>query len=466
MSLEPCPACFGFGNCSLVKFQNVPPETKFAESPKGAIGYQVFGEGPVDLVFVTQWGTNIDNYWDEPSAARYLDRLASFSRVILFDKLGTGVSDHVPVDKLPAVDQWIEDILTVMGAAESERSVIVGDTEGGSMAIMFAATYPERTHSLVLINAIARLFRGPEYPIGMPEDAVERSEKVFVEQHGTTGAVLEYTAPSVADDPRFRRWWVKFQRSTMPPRMLEEGYKWQQRVDVTSALPSITVPTLVIHRKDNFYHRVAFGRWIADRIPGAEWVELEGADSLPFHVGNFSEILDHVEDFVTGELVHTETNRRLATVLFTDIVGSTERAAELGDERWLDVLEAANRICETQVERFGGTSIYTTGDGYLATFDGPAKAVATAREIVSEVHGLGIDMRAGLHTGEITIKGDDIAGIGVHIASRVMDRAPDGAVAVSSTVKDLTVGSSIQYEPIGTFDLKGVPGEWSLYEVR
>ena len=444
----------------------MPPETKFAGSPKGAIAYQVFGEGPVDLVFVTSWATNIDNFWDEPSAARYLDRLASFSRVILFDKLGTGVSDHVPPDDMPTVDQWIDDIRTVMEAADSERAVIVGDTEGGSMAIMFAATYPEMTHSLVLINAIARLFGGPEYPVGFSENAMQLSTDIFVEQYGTTGAVLDYTAPSVADDPRFRRWWVKFQRSTLPPRMIEAGYKWQQQVDVTSALPSIRVPTLVIHRKENFYHRVEFGKWIADRVPDAKWVELDGADSHPFHVGNFSEILDHVEDFATGELSYTETNRRLATVLFTDIVGSTERAAELGDERWLDVLEAANRICETQVERFGGTSIYTTGDGYLATFDGPAKAVATAREIVREVHGLGIDMRAGLHTGEITVKGDDIAGIGVHIASRVMDHTPDGSVAVSSTVKDLTVGSSIQYEPLGTFDLKGVPGEWNLYEVR
>lgn len=444
----------------------MPPETKYAHSPDGAVGYQVFGDGPIDLVFVTQWGTNIDNFWDEPSAVRYLDRLASFSRVILFDKRGTGVSDPVPTDDLPPVDQWMEDILTVMEAADSERAAIVGDTEGGSLAILFAATYPERTHSLVLINSLARSFRGPDYPIGMPQHILDQAAEIFIGQYGTTGAVLDFTAPSVADDPRFRRWWVKFQRSTMPPMVVKAAFEWQQSVDVTSVLPSVSAPTLVIHRKDNRYHRVAFGKWIADRIPGATWVELEGADSLPFHVGNFSEILDLVEVFVTGESGPTQTDRRLATVLFTDIVGSTERAADLGDERWLDVLRDANRICAQQVERFGGTSIHTTGDGHLAIFDGPAKGVATAREILNEVSSLGIKMRAGLHTGEITLSGGDIAGIGVHIASRVMDHAPDGAIAVSSTVKDLTVGSSIRYEPLGVFDLKGVPGEWNLYEVN
>jgi len=444
----------------------VPPETTYAHSPDGAIGYQVFGEGPIDLVFVTQWGTNIDNYWDEPTASRYLDRLASFARVILFDKLGTGISDPVPLDDMPPMDRWMEDILTVMDAADSKDAVIVGDTEGGAMAILFAATYPERTRSLVLINAIARLFRGPDYPIGMPEHMQKTSADFFLEQHGTTGAVIDITAPSVADDPRFRRWWVKFQRSMMPPGMLEFGYAWQQRVDVTSALPAVAVPTLVIHRRDNVYHRLAFGKWIADRIPGARWVELEGADSHPFHVGNFTEILDHVEDFVTGEVMPTESDRRLATVLFTDIVGSTERAAEVGDEVWLDILEAANHVCERQIERFGGTAIRSTGDGYLAIFDAPAKAVSTASAILEEVRDLGIEMRSGLHTGEITLNGDNIGGIGVHIASRVIDHAPDGGVAVSRTVKDLTVGSAIRYEPIGTFDLKGVPGEWDLYEVR
>ena len=442
------------------------PATKYAQSPNGAIGYQVFGEGSVDLVFVTQWGTNIDNYWDEPSASRYLDRLASFARVILFDKLGSGVSDPIPGDQIPGVDLWIQEVVAVMKAAGSERAAMVGDTEGGTVAIQFAATYPERTHSLILINTIPRLLRGPDYPIGVPAAVAERHAQLFLAQHGTTGDVLALTAPSVADDSRFRRWYVRFQRSTMPPDNVRTQYRFQQAVDVTGVLPSITVPTLVIHRRDNVYHRVAFGKYLADRIPGAQWVELDGADSSPFHVGNYQEILDHVERFVTGESAPITEVRRLATVMFTDIVGSTVHASELGDQRWLDLLGDANRICSTQVERFGGTTIRATGDGVLAIFDSPAAAVTTAREILDQVQTLGVEMRSGIHTGEITLEGTDIAGIGVHIASRVMDHAPDGGIAVSSTVKDLTVGSSFRYDPIGPFQLKGVPGEWNLYVVH
>jgi class 3 adenylate cyclase len=443
----------------------VPPETRYARSPNGTVAYQVFGEGPVDLVFVTQWGTNIDNYWDEPSAARYLDRLASFSRVILFDKRGTGVSDPVPTENLPPVDQWMEDIQTVMDAAGSQRAAIVGDTEGGSLAIMFAATYPDRTCSLVLINSLARAFHGSDYPIGFREAELASIARMFLDQHGTTGRVVDFTAPSVADDERFRRWWVKFQRSTMSPMTVAASYSWQQRVDVTAVLETISVPTLVIHRRDNVYHKVEFGRWMADRIPNATWVGLDGADSLPFHTGDFTEILDHVELFVTGERAQALIERRLATVLFTDIVGSTDHAAKIGDERWLDVLSEVNRLSARQVERFAGATIDTTGDGCVAIFDSPAKAVAAARAILSEVTELGIEMRAGVHTGEITFHDDDIAGIGVHIASRVMSRAPDGRIAASRTVKDLTVGSAIRYKPLGTFQLKGVPGDWELFEV-
>jgi class 3 adenylate cyclase/pimeloyl-ACP methyl ester carboxylesterase len=443
----------------------MPPETKYAHSPDGAVGYQVFGDGPVDLVFVTQWGTNVDTVWEEPSAARYLDRLASFSRVIMFDKRGSGVSDPVPLDDLPPVDRWMEDIQTVMNVVGSQQAVIVGDTEGGSLAIMFAATYPERTHSLILINAIARSFYGPEYPIGYKPHVLKAIADMFTEQHGTTGVVIDSTAPSWEGDARVRNWWVKFQRSTMPPMVVKAAFAWQQRVDVTSVLSTIGVSTLVIHRRDNLYHKVEFGKWIADGIEGSEWVELDGADSLPFHAGPFSEILDHVEAFVTGERASVPIERRLATVLFTDVVGSTELAAKLGDEAWLDMLSEINRISDRLIERFGGIRIDTTGDGCVAIFDSPANAVSTARSIIEEVSLFDVDMRAGLHTGEITVLDDDIGGIGVHIASRVMSQAPDGGIAVSSTVKDLTVGSSIQYTSLGDFNLKGVPDRWTLYEV-
>lgn len=443
----------------------MPPETKYAQSPDGAVAYQVFGEGEIDLVFVTQWATNIDNFWDEPSAVRYFDRLASFSRVILFDKRGTGVSDPAPREKMPRVDRWMEDILTVMDAAGSERAAIVGDAEGGSMAIMFAATYPERTCSLVLINSLARAFHGPDYPIGFKEEEMERIASMFLAQHGTTGRVVEFTAPSVADDVRFRRWWVKFQRSTMAPKTVAAGYALQQRVDVTSVLSTINVPSLVVHRKGNVYHKIEFGRYLADRIPDATMIELDGADSLPFHTGDFTEILDHVELFVTGERALASSERRLATVLFTDIVDSTRSAATIGDQRWLDVLSEVNRMSAQHVERFGGETIDTTGDGCVAIFDSPAKAVTATREILAEVAHLGVAMRAGLHTGEITLHDGDIGGVGVHIAARVMGCAPDGGIAASSTVRDLTVGSSIGYEPMGLQELKGVPGEWQLFEV-
>jgi class 3 adenylate cyclase len=444
----------------------MPPETHYARSPDGAVGYQVFGDGPIDLVFVTQWGTNVDTIWEEPSAARYFDRLASFARVIVFDKRGTGVSDPVPLDDLPPADRWMEDIQTVMNAAESEQAVIVGDTEGGSLAIMFAATYPERTHSLVLINAIARSFYGSDYPIGYKPYVLEDIEKMFTEQHGTTGVVIDQTAPSWVGDARIRKWWVKFQRSTMPPMVVKAAFRWQRQVDVTSVLSTISVPTLVIHRRDNVYHRVEFGQWIADHIEGSEWVELDGADSLPFHAGPYGEILDHVEAFVTGERAQAPIERRLATVLFTDVVGSTQLAAKLGDEAWLDTLGEINRISDRLIDRFGGTRIDTTGDGCVAMFDSPANAVYTARAILEEVSALDVDMRSGLHTGEITVLADDIGGIGVHIASRVMNHAPDGGIAVSSTVKDLTVGSPIMFTPLGSFTLKGVPDDWTLYTVR
>lgn len=442
----------------------MPPESRFARGPGGAIGYQVFGSG-TDLVFVSQWSTNIDTFWDEPSAARYLDRLATFSRVILFDKRGTGISDPVDFNNAPSVEGWSEDIGTVLDEVGSERTVLVGDAEGGLMTIAFAARYPERVESLILINAHARARRAPDYPEGMPESVVDRSIEVFVGTYGTDAGVLAATAPSVAEDPRFQRWWLKFQRSTMPPKVVTAGLEWVLDQDVREYAKALTVPTLVIQRTGGFYHRPAAARWLADNIPGAEYVEVPGADTLPFHAGDFTTILDHVEAFVAGESHRASGDRRLATVLFTDVVSSTETAARLGDERWTDLLASINEISEQQIRRFGGTSVFTTGDGHLATFDLPVNAVEAARQMCHEVSTLGIELRAGIHTGEITETGDNIAGIGVHIASRVMDHAPDSGIAVSSTVRELTAGSPVSYDALGTFSLKGVQGIWTLYEV-
>ena len=442
----------------------MPPETRFAHGPDGAVGYQVFGDGDVDLVFVTQWGTNIDTFWDEPSAARYLDRLATFSRVILLDKRGSGVSD--PVDTpMPTIEEWSEDITTVLDAVESETAVIVGDVEGTCLAITYAALHPERVASLVLINGAARWKRADDYPEGMPPDVIEGTHAMFVATFGSDASALVTTAPSMVGDRRFERWWLKFQRSTMPPRYVSVGFRWILEQDVREAAKALDVPTLVIHRRDAFYHRIAAGRWLAANIEGAQFIEVPGGDTLPFHAGDFTEILDHVEAFVTGTTTNVVSDRRLATVLFTDIVGSTERAAELGDRRWTDLLAASEAISERQVRRFGGTSVATTGDGHLATFEIPMQAIEAARQLVHEVSTLGVDIRVGIHTGEISVVGDNIAGIGVHIASRVLDLAPDGGIAVSSTVRELTVGSSVRYDQLGVFPLKGVPGEWRLYQV-
>ncbi len=443
----------------------MPPETKFAHGPDGAVGYQVFGDGPVDLVFVTQWGTNIDTFWDEPSAARYLDRLATFSRVILLDKRGSGVSDPVNMANVPTIEEWSEDITIVLDEVGSESVIVVGDVEGACLAITYAARHPERVSSLVLINGAARWRRDDDYPEGMPPEVIERTHEMFVATHGSDASALVTTAPSMVGDPRFERWWLKFQRSTMPPRNVSAGFRWMLEQDVREAAKSLDVPTLVIHRRDAFYHRIAGGRWLADNIPGARFIEVPGGDTLPFHAGDFTEILDHVEAFVTGETKNVVSDRRLATVLFTDIVRSTERAAELGDRKWTDLLAESEVISDRQVRRFGGTSIATTGDGHLATFDIPAQAIEAARQLLHELSTLGVEIRVGIHTGEISVVGDNIAGIGVHIASRVLGHAPDGGIAVSSTVRELTVGSSVQYDELGRYPLKGVPGEWRLYEV-
>ena len=441
------------------------PETRYARSASGSIGYQVFGTGNIDLVFCTNWQNNIDLIWDEPSAVRYLDRLGSFARVIMFDQTGSGVSDPVSTANPPTIDSWIEDVTAVMDDVGIEKAALLGDTEGGYMAMAFAATHPDRVLSLALVNSCARFTRAEHYPIGIPPELFDRSSEIYFAQHGTTGDGLAVTAPSVANDPRLRRWWNRYQRNSMKPAMLRSGFAWQSRTDITSVLPTISAPTIVLHRRDAVWHRIDHGRYLAEHIKGAEFVELSGADSLPFFPGDYEELLGHVERFVTGKSTGAPSDRRLATVLFTDIVDSTRMASDLGDQRWLDLLAETNRISQSQIERFGGTFVHTTGDGQLAYFDGPARAVSAAQEILGEASSVGVAMRAGLHTGEITLTGTDIAGIAVHIASRVIDHAGDGTVTVSSTVKDLTVGSSHTFDPIGEFDLKGVPGTWSLFEV-
>jgi class 3 adenylate cyclase len=440
------------------------PQTRYVETDLGYLGYQAFGGGGRDIMFITGALTNVDAVWDEPSAVRFFDRLGSLGRVIHYDMRGSGVSDPVPgSSQWMPIEETLDDIRAVLDAAGSDRTVLYGDTEGGFSAMMLAAIDPERVSALVLVNAAPRLVRADDYPIGAPGHVMDALSEQYVAQHGTTGAMLELTAPSVADDPRFRTWWTRYQRLSVPMGLIKTTFEWFTEVDVRAALPLIHVPTLVVARRGARFHRMAYGEYLAEHIEGAELRIVDGADTVPFHAGDFGPTLDHVEEFLTGRREAGRVDRVLSTVLFTDIVGSTARAASMGDQRWLDLLDEHNRIVRAQLERFRGREIKMTGDGCVATFEGPARAVVCAAAIREQLAAIGLSMRAGIHTGEVEIRNGEIGGIGVHIASRVMDEAEHGGVLVSGTVKDLVVGSGIEFTPAGTFILKGVPGEWQLY---
>lgn len=443
------------------------PQTRYVETDIGYLGYQVFGTGERDILFVTGVLTNSDAIWDEPSAVRFFDRLGRLGRIIRYDMRGSGVSDPIPGrTKWLPIESAVDDLRAVLDAAGSTRAVVYGDTEGGFSAMMLAAVDPARVSALVLANAAARLTRAEDYPIGIPQDAAARLSELYVAQHGTTGEMLDLTAPSVADDPRFRSWWTRNQRSSIPLGLVKTTFEWFGEVDVRAALPLIRVPTLVVARRDARFHRATFGEYLAEHIAGAELQIVEGADTLPFHAGDFGPVLDAVEEFLTGRRESARADRFLATVMFTDIVDSTRTAATLGDERWLDLIAEHNRIVRIQLERFRGREIKMTGDGCLATFDGPARAVACASAITQQLSEIGLDVRVGIHTGEVEMRDGELGGLGVHIASRVMDRAERGGIVVSSTVKDLVVGSAIEFEPRGAFELKGVPGEWRLFGLK
>ncbi|MGH2709732.1 MAG: adenylate/guanylate cyclase domain-containing protein [Actinomycetota bacterium] len=441
------------------------PETTYAKTEEGYVAYQVFGEGPLDILFIPTWTTNLDVMWEEPSLARYLDRLASFGRVICFDKRGTGVADPVPLSSLPTLEQWMDDARVVMDAAGSDRAALIGDTEGGPMAMLFAATFPDRAASLVLINSFARMIRDEDYPIGLPEEAVPKLMEWYEASWGRP-EFIDFLAPSVVGNDRFRSWFARYMRLSVGLGQATRQYSGALlRFDVRAVLPSIRVPTLVVQRAEAAWHRAAFGKYLAEHIPGAKYIELPGADTFPFHAGDFEPIVDEVQQFLTGARVMPAADRVLATVMFTDIVGSTERAAQIGDERWLDLRDRHDLLVRTSLERFRGREVKTTGDGFLATFDGPGRAVTCASEIAEAVRELGIEIRVGLHTGEVELRNADLGGIGVHIAQRVMAAASPGEILVSRTVKDLVAGSEIDFEDRGSHELKGVPGEWALYEV-
>lgn len=437
------------------------PMTHYAKSGDVNIAYQVAGRGDLDLVYVPGWISNVERNWEEPSYARFLTRLASFARVILFDKRGTGLSDRVAEHQLPTLEQRMDDVRAVMDAAGSERAALLGVSEGGPMCALFAATYPDRTTALILYGSYARRARADDYPWGRsPEDQAAFLREIDEGWGGPVG--LANRAPSMMDDRRFVDWWSTYLRHSASPTACRLLTEMNHQVDVRDILPSVHVPTLVVHREGDRVMHVDEARFIADRVPEARLVLLTGDDHLPW-VGDQDAILEEIEEFLTGVRHGPEFDRILATILFVDLVSSTERVAALGDRRWRELVGRFHALAREEIDRFRGRLVDTAGDGFLATFDGPARAIRCARSVIEGVRQLDLEARAGLHTGEVELAGDDIRGIAVHLAARVLGLAAPGEILVSSTVRDLVAGSGLSFEDRGQHGLKGVPGEWQIF---
>jgi pimeloyl-ACP methyl ester carboxylesterase len=437
------------------------PETRYARSGDVNVAYQVIGTGPPDVVVVPGWVSNVDFCWDEAAFARFLTRLASFSRVILFDKRGTGLSDRV-VD-LPSLEVRMDDVWAVMRAVGTGVAALFGYSEGGTMCALFAATYPARTSALVMAGAFPRRRWAPDYPWGQTDEQIQDALDEVEREWG--GPVkIDAHAPSMARDEHFRQWWARRLRASASPAAAKALLRMNADIDIRHVLPSIRVPTLILHNSHDRVVSPDATRYMADLIPGAKLVELNGTDHIPWG-DNSDAILEEIEEFLTGVRHSPEYDRVLATVLFTDIVGSTDKAVSLGDRRWSDLLERHHAVVRRELARFRGREIATTGDGFLASFDGPARAVRCACAISSEVRSLGIEVRAGVHTGECEVMGDDLGGIAVHIGARIAGLAQSGEVLVSATVKDLVAGSALQFQDRGAHLLKGIPGDWRLFAV-
>jgi class 3 adenylate cyclase/pimeloyl-ACP methyl ester carboxylesterase len=434
------------------------PETRYTKSGDVHIAYQVTGDGPFDLVFVPGFVSHLEAQWDEPDNAAMLRRLSSFSRLIRFDKRGTGLSDRGPI---PTLEQRMDDVRAVMDAVGSERAVLLGVSEGGPMSLLFAATYPARTSALILYGSYARRVWAPDHPFGRTTADMEKVLAVMEREWGGPMGI-ETWAPSRMADERYKRWWANYLRQAASPGAAISVMKMNMEIDVRHILASVRVPTLILHRTGDRLTLVEQGRYLASRIPGAMYVELPGDDHSPFS-GDMARLIDEIEEFVTGVRGGGEDDRVLATVMFTDIVGSTERAASAGDRQWRDLLAQHHATVRRELARFRGREIDTAGDGFLATFDGPARAVRCAARVVDAVRPLGLEVRAGLHTGECEILGEKVSGIAVHVGARVAALARAGEVLVSSTVKDLVAGSGLQFQARGTQVLKGVPGEWPIF---
>ena len=437
------------------------PDIRYARNGDVSLAYQVTGDGPLDLVFVSGFVSHQEVMWEHPRTAHFAERMQSFSRLVRYDKRGQGLSDRP--GGAPTLEESMDDLRAVMDAAGCERAALFGISEGGPMCQLFAATYPRRVTALAMYGTYARLTESPDYDIGIPAEVLDDFAELVLEDWGGPTAIHLF-ASTMAENPAFRSWWARLLRSGTSPHGAVELLQLYRDIDTRAVLHGISVPTLVMHRADDMLVPEPQAAYLAEHIPGARYVRLRGSDHLPV-AGDQDAILDELEEFLTGARHAPEPDRILATVMFTDIVSSTERAAELGDSRWRELLESHDVLVRRQLDRHRGRPVKSLGDGFLATFDGPARAIRCAGAISHEVRGLGVEIRAGLHTGECEAMGDDLGGLAVHIGARVGAKAQAGEVLVSSTVKDLVVGSGIEFAERGTHELKGVPGEWRLYAV-
>jgi class 3 adenylate cyclase len=439
------------------------PETKYARSGEIGIAYQEFGEGEIDVVLAFPFVSHLDLMWENAALVRFLGRLGSFARVIPFDRRGVGLSD--PVGSATTLEERMDDVRAVMDAAGSERAALFGMSEGAMMCMLFAAAHPERTSALVLWGAMARSTEAEDYPWAAPKEALLEADKELMSPFWGQGATLDVFSPSLADDPAAREYQARYERQAASPMRVDQLFRMFLDTDVRDTLPLIRTPTLVMHRRGDHAVNYRAARWLAEQIEGSRYIELEGEDHFPWVGDEGSEFLDDVEEFLTGVRPGPPTERVLATVLFTDIVDSTRLAGEMGDRGWRQLLEEHQKLVRVQLDRFAGREIKTTGDGFLAIFDGPTRAAESARAIADEMPALGIEIRAGLHAGEVELMGDDVGGIAVHVAARIAALAGARTVLASRTVRDLASGSGIEFDPFGRHALKGVAEEWDVYSV-
>jgi class 3 adenylate cyclase len=440
--------------------------TRYAKATDGThLAYQVVGDGPIDLVYIPSWASQLEVAWEHPSYAELLGRLASFARLIWFDKRGTGLSDRAT--QLPTLDQQVDDVTAVMDAVRSPRAAVFGHGDGAVLCAVLAAFHPDRVRALITLGLVPRTMQAVDYPSGWTTDFLEFMLSGIENGWGGPEMAedLKIVAPSVASDRSFQEWYARFSRLSASPSAASELLRIASLIDIRSALGTISVPTLVLQRSGDPIAPPAVGRMCADYIAGSSYVELPGRDWL-IYTSDVQRIADEIQEFLTGVRGGRSSDRVLATVLFTDIVASTERAAALGDERWRELLAAHDALVRRQLDRFRGREVNTTGDGFVATFDGPARAIQCGCAIRDGVGSLDLEVRVGLHAGEVEVSGSDVAGIAVHIAQRVQSLAAPGEVLVSRTLRDLVAGSGLRFEDRDEHRLKGVPGAWQLYSVQ